>query len=97
MANVPAFNNVATFKSVFTANLLVERGVRLPKDPAILEAVLPELRRPHDTFASAFGTLSDGNDQGMDMRTALVEMNLKADDGLLPVSSGAPVINVFCP
>lgn len=31
------------------------------------------------------------------MRTALVEMNLKADDVLLPVSSGAPVINVFSP
>lgn len=31
------------------------------------------------------------------MRTALVEMNLKTDDVLLPVSSGAPVIDVFCP
>lgn len=34
----------------------------------------------------------------MNMRTALVEMNLKADDILLPVSSDAPVIDVFhCP
>ena len=31
------------------------------------------------------------------MRTALVEMNMEADDVLLPVSSGAPVIDIFCP
>lgn len=33
----------------------------------------------------------------MDMRTALGEMDLEADDVLLSVSSGAPVIDVFCP
>ena len=32
----------------------------------------------------------------MDMRTALVDVNLEADDVLLTVSSGAPVIDVFC-
>ena len=97
MADMPSLDAVAAFQSVFTADLLVERGMHLPKDAAVLIAVLPELCRPHDAFASAFGTLSDRNNQGMDMRTALVEMNLKADDILLPVSSGAPVIDVFRP
>ena len=63
----------------------------------ILITALAKLSRPHDAFASAFGSLSDWNDQGMDMRTALIEMNLKTDDVLLPVSSGAPVIDIFCP
>ena len=97
MADMPPLNTIAAFQSVFTADLLVERGMHLPKDPAVLITVLPELRRPHDTFASAFCTLSNRNNQGMDMRTALVEMNLEADDILLPVSSGAPVIDIFCP
>ena len=97
MADMPSLDTVAAFQSVFTAYLLVERGMHLPKDPAVLVAVLPELRRPHDTFASAFCTLSNRNNQGMDMRTALVEMNLKADDVFLSVSSDAPVIDIFCP
>lgn len=37
-----------------------------------------------------------GTVKGMDMRTALDEMDLEADDVLLSVSSGAPVIDVFC-
>ena len=71
--------------------------MHFPKNMTILITALAKLSRPHDAFASAFGSLSDRNDQGMYMRTALIEMNLKTDDVLLPVSSGAPVIDVFCP
>ena len=33
----------------------------------------------------------------MDMRTALIEVNLEADYIFLSVSPGAPVIDIFCP
>lgn len=64
---------------------------------AILITALPELSRPHDAFASAFGSLAYRNDQGMDMRAALIKMNLEADDVFLSVPFGAPVIDIFCP
>ena len=33
----------------------------------------------------------------MDMRAALIKMNLEADDVFLSVPFGAPVIDIFCP
>ncbi len=33
----------------------------------------------------------------MDMRAALIKMNLEADDIFLSVPFGAPVIDIFCP
>ena len=64
---------------------------------AILITALPELSRPHDAFASAFGSLSDRNNQGMDMWTALIKVNLESYDVFLSVPFGAPVIDIFCP
>ena len=64
---------------------------------AIPITALAKLSRPHDAFTSAFGSLSDRNDQGMDMRAALIKMNLKADYVFLSVPFGAPVIDIFCP
>ena len=64
---------------------------------AILITALAKLSRPHDAFASAFGSLSDRNNQGMDMRAALIKMNLEADYVSLSVPFGAPVIDIFCP
>ncbi len=64
---------------------------------AIPITALPKLSRPHDAFTSAFGSLSDRNDQGMDMRTALIKMNLEADYVFLSVPFGAPVIDIFYP
>ena len=71
--------------------------MHFPKNMAILITALTELSRPHDTFTSTFGTLSDRNNQGMDMRAALIKMNLEADDIFLSVPFGAPVIDIFCP
>lgn len=64
---------------------------------AILITALPELSRPHDAFASAFGSLSDRNNQGMDMWTALIKVNLESYDVFLSALFGAPVIDIFCP
>ena len=64
---------------------------------AILITALAKLSRPHDAFTSAFGPLSDRNDQGMDMRAALIKMNLEADYVFLSIPFGAPVIDIFCP
>ena len=71
--------------------------MHFPKNMAILITALTELSRPHDALTSAFGSLSDRNDQGMDMRAALIKMNLEADDVFLSVPFGAPVIDIFCP
>ncbi len=71
--------------------------MHFPKNMAILITALTELSRPHDAFTSAFGSLSDRNNQGMDMRAALIKMNLEADDVFLSVPFGAPVIDIFCP
>ena len=60
-------------------------------------AVLAEFRRPHNTFTTAFRPDAYRNDQGMDMRTALIEVYLEADDVLLPESSGTPVMDIFRP
>jgi len=71
--------------------------VHFPKNLSVFVAGLAKLSRPHDAFASAFGSLPDRNDQGMDMRTVLIKMNLETDYVFLSVSFGAPVINIFCP
>ncbi len=63
---------------------------------AIPITALAKLSRPHDAFTSAFGSLSDRNNQGMDMRAALIKMNLEADYVFLSVPFGAPVIDIFC-
>ena len=64
---------------------------------AILITVLAKLSRLHYAFASAFGSLSDRNNQGVDMRVDLIKMNLEADYVFLSVPFGAPVIDIFCP
>lgn len=47
--------------------------LHFPKNSVIFVAVLSELRRPHDALVFAFGSLSDRNDQSMDMRIAIFE------------------------
>ncbi len=71
--------------------------MHFPKNMAILITALTELSRPHDAFATAFGADSNWNNQGVNIRAALVKVNLKSNNVVLPVSFGTPVIDIFRP
>ena len=97
MLHITPINTVPTFKTIFTTDIFIQGSVHLFQYTTIFKPVFPKLCRPHHTLASAFGTDADRNNQGMDMRAALVKVYLKPDNVFLPVSVGAPVIDVLRP
>ena len=97
MLYIASVNTVSALKTVFTADLFIKRSVHIFQYPSVFIAVFPELCRPHHTLPSAFGANTNRNNQGMNMRTALVKMYLKPDNVFLPVSSDTPVIDILRP
>ena len=97
MLHIAPIYAVSSFKSVFTSDLLIQRCVHFFQYPSIFIAVFPELCRPHHTLPSALGADAYRNNQGMNMRTALVMMHLKTDNVFPSVSVGTPVIDILRP